>query len=540
MPPLEQRTLPAVLAGHLPHDADRVAVRDEQVVLTYGQLWEQGLRLAGALTAGGVRRGDRVVVLMDAHVHAVVAWAGVALAGAVHVSLNTGYVGELLAGLLDRARPAAILCDAAYADRVAELAELVAPETRPRLVLVRSAASHSSVLGSPVVGWEAAAAHDPAPPYFPSAWDLAEIKYTSGTTGFAKGVLVSHAHAYRHASPYVPGVAGRDDVNLVPLPLFHLAGSWALVYNALISGGHSVIVPKFSASAFLDQCRTYGATHTVLLGGLVDFLLAQPERPDDPDNPLRVVYTMPVRHDFEAFERRFGVRTYTAYGSTEANQPLFGRVGELVPGGCGKPVPDIDVRLVDPEDREVPVGSVGELVVRPKEPWMIMMGYDGMPAETNAAWRNLWFHTGDLMRRDEDDQHYFVGRVRDSIRHHGENIAALEVESQIITHPAVAEVAVIGVPNDVGEQDVMAIVVPEQGVRVDPVDLVEYLEARVPRYMVPRYVDVRSELPRTPTAKVIKRDLEADGITGSTWDRLASTEKHRSATGVSVTGREDD
>jgi crotonobetaine/carnitine-CoA ligase len=259
-----------------------------------------------------------------------------------------------------------------------------------------------------------------------------------------------------------------------------------------------------------------GATQTILH--------KQPERPDDRDNPARMGWGVPLPEFAPAFERRFGVRLVEAYGSTDIGVPIYSRPGEpRRTGACGRPIAAYEVRLVDGDDHEVDVGDVGEIVVRPDEPSLICDGYLGMPEETVRATRNLWFHTGDLARRDEDGFVYFVGRNKDTIRRRGENISAFEVEEVVEQHPDVLEVAAFGVPSELTEEEVMVAVVPRSGRSVDPADLISFCTNKMARYMVPRYVDVVPELPKTPTEKVEKYLLRERGITATTWDATAGT-----------------
>jgi crotonobetaine/carnitine-CoA ligase len=208
------------------------------------------------------------------------------------------------------------------------------------------------------------------------------------------------------------------------------------------------------------------------------------------------------------------------YGSTDAGLPMYHPID--VPrrqGSCGTVIDAYDVRLVDAEGFEVPVGEPGELLVRPNEPSLIADGYFGMPEATMRARRNLWFHTGDLLRRDADGFYYFVGRRSDSIRRRGENISAFEVEEVVKLHPAVLDAAAYGVPSELTEDDVMVAVVVRPGATFAPADLAAFCVDRMARHMVPRYVDVVDELPRTPTEKVRKDALRERGLTASTWDR---------------------
>jgi crotonobetaine/carnitine-CoA ligase len=284
--------------------------------------------------------------------------------------------------------------------------------------------------------------------------------------------------------------------------------------------GCTAIAPRFSASAFWDDIRRYDASSANMMGAVVSFVYAQPERDDDADNPLRLAFGAPVPASIiKDFERRFGLRFVEIYGSSEANVPLWNPLDDVRPGSCGKPIGRFDVKLVDELDEEVPVGSVGEIAVRPHEPFSMMSQYYRQPEATARAFRNLWFHTGDLARQDADGYHYFVDRAKDSIRRRGENISSWEIETVIVKHDDVAECAAYSVPSELTEDDVMITVVAKPGRELEVEELLAYCADRMPAYMVPRYVEIASALPSTPTGKIEKFRLRERGVTPTTWDR---------------------
>lgn len=207
---------------------------------------------------------------------------------------------------------------------------------------------------------------------------------------------------------------------------------------------------------------------------------------------------------------------------TEVSVPLITELNPGVPGTCGRPRPGVEVRVVDEHDREVPRGEVGELIVRTDLPWAMNSGYLGAPEATAAAWRNGWFHTGDAFRADGDGNHFFVDRLNDAIRRRGENISSSEVEAELLRHPSVREAAVVAVPSPYGEDDVLAAVAPVASAAIDPAELLDFVLPLLPHFMVPRYVRVLDELPKTPTSKIEKRRLRADGVAPGTWDREAA------------------
>ena len=328
--------------------------------------------------------------------------------------------------------------------------------------------------------------------------------YTSGTTGPSKGVMVTHTHAYEYALSVVELVEMReDDVYYNPLPLFHIAGQWAAVYATLIRGATVVLPGAFTLSGFWEDVRRHGATCTFLLGAMASWLWRQRETPADSDNPMQRMLIVPLLSEVEAFKRRFGVLVSTTWGSTEINVPTRSSFTLANSRTCGRVASDrYEVRIVDSDDREVPPGVPGEAVVRTSVPWMLMAGYWQDPAATAAAWRNQWVHSGDILMRDEAGNFSFVDRVKDAIRRRGENISSMEVEAEVLAHPAILECAVVPVASTDTEQEVMAIVSLKPGETLLPETLIRFLEPRMARFMVPRYVEIIEAMPKTPTGKI--------------------------------------
>ena len=347
------------------------------------------------------------------------------------------------------------------------------------------------------------------------------VMFTSGTTGPSKGCVLSHRYAIRQAELMIEHLALRpDDVLYCPFPLFHLDATVLTVMPAMVLGATAAIGRRFSASGFWPEIREFGATVFDFMGATLTMLHKVVPEADDLDNAVRVAWGVPVPEFADEFEARFGLRLIELYGSTDAGVPIYHPVD--VPrraGSCGRVVDAYDVRLFDDNDAEVATGSVGEIVVRPNEPSIMSSGYYGMPEATVAANRNLWFHTGDLARRDDDGYFYFVGRRAESIRRRGENISAFEIEEVVKLHPAVLDAAAYGVRSDLTDDDVMVAVVVRPGHAADPRALIDFCEAGMARHMIPRYIEIVEHLPRTPTEKVEKRTLVERGVSSTTWDR---------------------
>jgi crotonobetaine/carnitine-CoA ligase len=480
-------------------------------------------RLANGLAALGIGFGDTVLLMLCNGAEFLQSWFALSRLGAVTVPINIAFKGDFLEYVVNDSAARVIIADAellpalrhseARLDHLATAVAVGAPAAagfeRCRVV------PFADLLSFPAT----------APAVDVTYRDTGAILYTSGTTGPSRGVLLPHGHLHHNPQVYIEQLGlTEDDVFYCCLPLFHANALLLHAYGALILGCRLVLVRNFSASNWLADIRRYGATVTNLLGAMTEFVLRQPERQDDHDNPLRIACTVPIPVSFgAAFEHRFGVKLIELYGTTELNCPFYmPRDAALRPGSCGRLLDDwFECRIADAEtDEALPVGSTGELLVRPKVLGIFMVGYHGKPEATVQAWRNLWFHTGDALRCDAEGYYYFVDRLKDCIRRRGENISSYEVEQVLIGHPAVAEAAVVGVLSrfDEREQEVKAAIVLAQGAALLPADLAAFCRARMPDFAVPRYIEILDALPRTATQKIRKDLLRASGITQATWE----------------------
>jgi crotonobetaine/carnitine-CoA ligase len=379
----------------------------------------------------------------------------------------------------------------------------------------RSANSVLEVLDESVLRGDAATLDDSAAI---DHWDIQSIIYTSGTTGHSKGVLSPYLQLYTTAT-VVYGYMREGESILVNLPMFHVGGT-SPTYAALVRGGSIYLVDGFSTTKFWDQVRNGDCVTTSGLIGVMSAFLAKSEpRPDDADNPLRCLTLFPISEETVRLAQRFDFDYLTGFNMTEVSSPLVTELNTRIHGSCGRPRTGVQCRLVDEHDVEVPRGEMGELIVRSDQPWTMNAGYDGQPEATASAWRNGWFHTGDLFRQDGDGNYFFVDRRKDTIRRRGENISSFEVENAVRQFPDVDEVAAVGVESPIAEQEVLVAVTARPGRQVDPRGLIEFLIPKLPYFMVPRYVRVVTEIPKTETNKVRKVIFREQGITTDTWDR---------------------
>jgi crotonobetaine/carnitine-CoA ligase len=460
---------------------DRLLVRADGEERTVAEMQEAASRRAGGLAAAGLGPGHRVLLLAENRLEVLELWLGCAWLGAVLVPVNPALKGTQLEHVLSDA-------DARLVVRERELEELA--------------------LGEPV------------PPRAVQPGDPAAILYTSGTTGPSKGVVCPQEQWYWWAllTSEVLGI-GPGDVLHTNLPLFH-TNALNTFCQALLWGATYALGPHFSASRFWGRCAEAEGTVTYLLGPMVSILLRQPRSPGDRAHRVRIALAPATGAELhEPFRERFGVELIDGWGSTETNIVISNTHADNRPGTIGRLLDPFEARVVDGEDRDVADGTPGELIVRSHEAHAFATGYFDRPDATAEAWRGGWFHTGDRVVRDADGSFRFVDRIKDVIRRRGENISAFEVEQVLQSHPDVSAAAVIPVPSELGEDEVMACVVLRDGARLEPAEIVDFCEEQLARFAVPRYVEFLEQLPLTPSGKVEKYKLRARGVTAATWDR---------------------
>jgi crotonobetaine/carnitine-CoA ligase len=481
------------------------------------ELYDVVRSFAAGLVSLGLEPGDRAVILLDNRFEAVTTWLGVNAAGMIDVPINNEAKGAFLRYLVEDCAPRVLIGQPEHLRRVT--AEMQEP---PGLAIVVDGVAEDAPCGRdvPHYTYDAVLALgrdreiDP-----PRHNELATMIYTSGTTGPSKGVLLPQAYhvAWARRGLAAMGMKAGETV-FTPEPLFHIDAR-SYVVGALLSGGRVAIGRRFSVTSFWDEVRASHARYFAYLGTMLSLLFSAEPRDTDAENPAVIgLGGAAPAAIHEAFEERFGVTLLEMYGMTEAVCMTQNTLEARRVGSIGKPVPEIEARLVDADDHVVPLGETGELVVRPTRPSILMAGYWAKPGATVAAWRNLWFHTGDLMRADADGFLYYIGRLKDSIRRRGENVSAWEVETAACRHEDVLAAAAIGVPSELGEEDVAALVVAREGHTVDPEDLHRFLGNDLPRFAVPRYIEVVESLPTTPTERVNKDLVRARGLSKQAWD----------------------
>lgn len=516
-----------VLGRTLAEQADRLGDRDylrpvDGPPVPFGAMDRAATRIANGLIAAGVAKGDPVLAMLPNGPGFVALWCGVARAGAVFVPINTAFKGAFLEHIANVTRARVMVAAADHLPTVAASAGRL-PHLR-RLWVDGDPGDAEPPAGLVVAPFSELGEAPERPVAVPVAvGDVGAILFTSGTSGPSKGPLLPHGHLRLNGQVYGEVLRiGPDDVLYTCLPLFHANALLLGAYGALMWGIPLVLAPRFSASGWLGDIRRHGVTVTNLLGTMMSFLMKQPPGDVDRDHGLRAVAAVPLVPALaQPFQTRFGAKPVELYGTTEINCPFYMPLdAPLRAGSCGRLVEDwFDVRIADPAtDEPVPAGQVGELLVRPRRAGTFLQGYAGMPDATVAAFRNLWFHTGDAFRVDAEGWYGFVDRLRDCIRRRGENVSSWEIEQALIQHEDVLEAAVVGVPSDIGdgEEDILACLVARPGRAIDAATIWAFCAARLPRFAVPRYLRVLPALPRTATEKVRKEVLRGDGIADAT------------------------
>jgi carnitine-CoA ligase len=483
---------------------------------TFAQTLAQVANLAGNLHELGVRQHDHVVLVLPTCPLALRVMFAANYLGAVYVPVNPALKGSSLDHVLHNAAAKIAIVH----DNV--LARVIAAAPAMLKTVVHSSDDAVSPNGDMTIHGLSvitkSSAPPPAPPKPIQPFDTQSIIYTSGTTGRSKGVLSSYMHAFSCVGPDAWNCLTPNDRQLVHMPIFHIGGAFIATVSLCV-GSSIGVVSHFRTEAFWDQVRELEITSAFLLGTMATFLLKQPPSPRDRDHGLRMVFIVPLGQSGKPFRERFGVDFFTLFNMTEICTPLISRANPVKDNICGRPRAGVEVRLVDEQDCIVKNGEVGQLILRTEAPWAMNHGYNANSQATADAWRNGWFHTGDAFFRDADGDYHFVDRLKDAIRRRGENISSYEIEVELLSHPAVREAAAIPVPSEHSEDEVMVVLAPAMGATIEPEEIIQHLQARVAHHMIPRYVRIIDELPKTPTAKVEKHILRAEGVTGDTWDR---------------------
>lgn len=522
-----RETVTEILARAVDRFPDNVWLDFQGEMFTYAEMHKRSTRLAHGLVECGVKQGDRVCSLLDSNVDSISLWLAANKLGAVHVPVNTAYKGDFLSHQFDDAGAGLLVMEPDYALRINDIEEdllkahtvLVRGDDRPLPEYGRLKAKRLSA---------AYVENDEPLPDVNRPADLCMLIFTGGTTGPSKGCMISHNYVCNVARQILKREA-RDEntVNWTPLPFFHMNALGGSILSSAMVGARVAVFPRFSVSKFWDDIERSGATIVNLLGSMLTFIANAPDNEAAKRcfGQIFAVRGSPFPPDIQKkWKERFGVTVTGShnYGLTEAARVTTLADNEEGPlGNAGKINEDFDVRIVDEEDNEVPIGQPGEIIIRPRHPDIMFSGYWNRPEDTLKIMRNLWLHSGDIGRIDENGFMFFVDRKKDYLRRRGENISSQELEATFKKHEAVKDVAVHAVLAEL-EDEVKATITLQEGANITEEQLCEWCADKVPYFAVPRFFEFRDDLPRNPVGRVLKYQLRDEGCTEKTWDREKS------------------
>lgn len=516
---LEDRVITARLRQAAERRPDVPFLTFASTSFTFGGFEERTNSIANALRATRLEKFGKLAIFARNSPEFLEAWFGAAKLGALYVPINTEYKGEVLRYQLDNAEVTHVVIDPEFLGRldgvIKELPRLAhviltAPADIPERIGKR-ASVHA------IADFRSASAADPGVTVgfdHPHA-----ISFTSGTTGPSKGVLCVNAHVVTFALDWIRYLAFQPhEAIYTPLPLFHAIGAWLGVVPAMLSGARVTISQRFSASTYWDEVRAAKADVAHGIFSMIPILLKQPERADDASQPARAYY---IGNHNPAFEERFNCRIVEVYGATETGIVCGTEYGQpRVPKSCGKANAEtFEVKILDDNDREAALGTVGEIAVRPRKPFAMLQSYYRQQEATLDAFRNLWFHTGDNGMQDESGNIFFVDRKKDAIRRRGENISSYELEFTANRHPDVLECAAVPVTSDLGEDEVKLVVVLKEGKDVSAEDFWAFCQESMPRFWVPSILEFRPTMPKTANHKIQKYLLKEPAEGSRTYAR---------------------
>lgn len=549
--PLEELTIDTALENRAGDLAEKpfVFYGPEDRTVSYEEMDRIANSIGNALCELGVEKGDSISVMLRDPLSTLFTFFGIVKAGAVYSPINYDYKGQALSYQINDTDPRLLIIEDRYLPRLNDVkADLT---VTPRLV-VRSTDDGDGLPAGrdDALTFERLREGRVEPPDINTDWDdVASILYTSGTTGDPKGVSQQHRWIISNYSEFGWRFQSRDDVTHTSLPLYHVGGLYNDILGSMITGASVALWDNFSPENFWDRVDKYQASRTLLLSSMIPWLVNNPEREDDHRNSLDKVLLSPLPENHREIAKRFGFDVVqSTYGSTEVGAPLIGMIrcfedeymtpeafhrgltpDELIDIAAELDIPvvreapgkgwigndnfkhHLELDLVNERDESVPIGEVGQLVARPKKPAMLFKEYDGKPTETVESWRNLWYHTGDAMYCDENDNYYFVDRIGTVIRRRGENISSGQVQDIVNSHESIGRSAAFPVPAEEGDEDEVAVAIEvDDDAELDEAELRSYLEENMPRFMIPKYIEFVDEIPTTETNKMEKYKLRED------------------------------
>jgi crotonobetaine/carnitine-CoA ligase len=496
---------------------------DDDEKYTYAEFDELSNRLAQGLLSSGVAPGDRIATLLDSHADSVALLIAASKVNAVYVPVNTANKGEFLRNPLGNSGARVLVSEGKYLERVEAIREGL-PDLQT--IYARGEPGAGAMACESFAGLYSE--NSTATDIRLEPGDIAGIIYTGGTTGPSKGCILSQNYIANQALRTREMCDPRPgEVNWTCLPLFHMNAIVVTILYSVVSGTTAAITPRFSLSGFWADIEKSGASVASVLGSMIPLIANMPDSEEmlRCKGQLRMARGAPFPGELQDVWRdRFGAEIVGAhvYGLTESSfisMLSYDEAADAPPGSSGKlNHRDFEVMIVSDDFEEVPTGQTGEVVVRPKRPNVMFEGYWGRPQETLDVFGGMWLHTGDIGKFDENEFFYFVDRKKDYLRRRGENISSYEMETTFALHPDVNEVAVHAVPSVLTEDDIKVTVVKEADSSLTEYELALWAIDNVPYYAVPRYIEFRTQLPKSPVGRILKNQLRDEGCTDSTWD----------------------
>ena len=469
----------------------------------------KALEKASVLQQLDIKQGDTITVMIDDPKEFIPYWVASSFLGVMFVALNTALKGSVLAHQIQVSKSNFVIVDDIYFEEVNQLVQVKKINVQ---VLKCSNLKSDQLINEKDI-------------YIGKSSDDVCVMFTSGTSGPSKGVLMPNAHCVLFAIGTIENYnLTHNHIFYISLPLFHANGLFMQLLACLMTGAKAIIRMRFSASNWLKDIRKYNVTHTNMLGAIAAFVVAQTPSKLDKDHNLILIGSAPLPAEPERVLRdRFGVKdVLPLYGMTEVNIPIYGLKNEKGDGKCGKVYDKyFEVEIRDSE-KDTPIidGQIGEIMVRPKQPYGFMSGYMGMPEKTIESWRNFWFHTGDAGLREPSGNFIFVDRIKDCIRRRGENISSYEVEQAFLEILEITEAAAYAIPAKGGEgmeDEVMIALMVNKNTNIEHSNLLTKARINLAKFAIPKYIRIMDQFPKTATGKVQKNKLREEGITLDTW-----------------------
>ena len=498
---------------------DKPYILYENSKTTFAEFDAATCRAANRLTQQGARSGDGIAILMGNCPEYLYLFYGIPRAGFYSIPVNVSLKGDGLKFILSHSEARFLVIDDTLYQNYARLEGPVGVIEK---VFVRRTTEQPLPEGTQDLsvlldGSSAKPDHRVDPDA------ISYLMYTSGTTGIPKGVVKRIGTASIDKLLMLARMMYQpDDILYTALPLFH-ANALILTAGLAMSAGLPFGLEKrFSASGFWDSITRFGATTFNALGAMVPILMKQPPKPTDAHNSVRMVFTAACPADlWQPFEKRFDVKIWEGYSAVDGGGVMSFNLGDAPAGSIGKMIFGQEYKLVDDDGKEVSTGEVGELItkVKDKKSGRVRVEYFNNPEASEKKVQGGWVHSGDYFYADKEGNLYFMDRKSDCMRRRGENISSWEVENIVEKHPAVAECAAFGVPSELGEDDVMIWVKQQPDMEIDLKGLIQHCADNMAYFMVPRYVDIVDEIPRTETLRASKKPMKRRGVTERTWDR---------------------